>query len=165
MDLSEDDVIEILKLFEHSKFDYLHLEEGGRKITVSKGGFMPTAPDAPARTDQAPARAAVPAAPQPAPKPAVAAIDEGLVAVAAPMMGKFYAAPSPSDPAFVAKGARVAAGATLGLIEVMKVFASVKSEIPGTVETILVGNGESVEYGQALFLIRPDLPAADKSAA
>ena len=39
MDLTEDDVLEILKLFEHSKFDYLHLEQGGRKITVSKGGL------------------------------------------------------------------------------------------------------------------------------
>ena len=72
------------------------------------------------------------------------------------MMGKFYAAPSPSDPPFVEIGQRVAAGATLGLIEVMKVFASVKTEIAGVVERILVANGQSVEYGQALFFIRPE---------
>jgi acetyl-CoA carboxylase biotin carboxyl carrier protein len=160
MDLTEDDVLEILKLFEQSKFDYLHLEEGGRKITVSKGGFVPAATDAmPVRVETAPSQAPVrgPApVSQPAPKPEIAVIDEGLVAVTAPMMGKFYAAPSPSDPPFVASGQRVAAGATLGLIEVMKVFASVKSEIAGAVEKILVANGQSVEYGQALFFIRPD---------
>lgn len=165
MDLTEDDVLEILKLFEHSKFDYLHLEQGGRKITVSKGGFVPAHTDAapvqasaaPAARTDAPSRAGPPAAaPQQAPKPEVAIIDESLVAVAAPMMGKFYAAPSPSDPPFVEVGQRVAAGATLGLIEVMKVFASVKSEIAGVVEKILIANGQSVEYGQALFFIRPD---------
>lgn len=160
MDLTEDDVLEILKLFEHSKFDYLHLEQGGRKITVSKGGFVPAQADAaPARIDAAPApgRASPPPpVPPAAPKPEVAVIDENLVATTAPMMGKFYAAPSPSDPPFVEIGQRVSAGATLGLIEVMKVFASVKSDIAGVVERILVANGQAVEYGQALFLIRPD---------
>jgi acetyl-CoA carboxylase biotin carboxyl carrier protein len=173
MDLTEDDVLEILKLFEHSKFDYLHLEQGGRKITVSKGGFVPSQADAapvrtnaaPARADAAPGRAGPPpAVPQPAPKPEIAVVDEGLVATTAPMMGKFYAAPSPSDPPFVEIGQRVAAGATLGLIEVMKVFASVKSDVAGVVEKILIANGESVEYGQALFFIRPDLPGGKSTA-
>ena len=165
MDLTEDDVLEILKLFEHSKFDYLHLEQGGRKITVSKGGYVPARTDAePARTDAAPGRPGPPpAVPQQAPKAEIAVADEGLVAMTAPMMGKFYAAPSPSDPPFVEIGQRVAAGATLGLIEVMKVFASVKTEIAGVVERILVANGQSVEYGQALFFIRPDLPPGGKS--
>jgi acetyl-CoA carboxylase biotin carboxyl carrier protein len=158
MDLTEDDVLEILKLFEHSKFDYLHLEQGGRKITVSKGGYVPARTDAePAPTDAAPGRPVPPpSVPQQQPKPEIAVVGEGLVAMTAPMMGKFYAAPSPSDPPFVEIGQWVAAGATLGLIEVMKVFASVKTEIAGVVERILVANGQSVEYGQALFFIRPD---------
>jgi len=166
MDLTEDDVLEILKLFEHSKFDYLHLEQGGRKITVSKGGYVPAGTvTEPARTDAAPGRAGPPpAVPQQAPKAEIAAADEGLVAMTAPMMGKFYAAPSPSDPPFVEKGQWVAAGATLGLIEVMKVFASVKTEIAGVVEKILVANGQSVEYGQALFFIRPDPPGGKSTA-
>ena len=165
MDLTEDDVLEILKLFEQSKFDYLHLEQGGRKITVSKGGFVPVqtgsapvqASPAPALTDATPGRAGPPPSlPQPTPKAELAVPEEGLVAMKAPMMGKFYAAPSPSDPPFVEIGQRVAAGATLGLIEVMKVFASIKTEIAGVVEKILVANGQSVEYGQALFFIRPE---------
>jgi acetyl-CoA carboxylase biotin carboxyl carrier protein len=159
MELTEDDVLEILKLFEQSKFDFLHLEEGERKITVSKGGYVS------ARTDAPRAAAAVAAAPSgatssapaqpPAPAPAAAA-DAGLVPVTSPMVGKFYAAPSPSDPPFVETGAKVAAGATVGLIEVMKVFASIKTESAGVIERILVANGQFVEFGQTLFWLRPD---------
>ncbi|HEY4403732.1 MAG TPA: acetyl-CoA carboxylase biotin carboxyl carrier protein [Xanthobacteraceae bacterium] len=156
MELTEDDVLEILKLFEQSKFDFLQLEQGERKITVSKGGYVS------ARTDAAPAAPARPApapgaaAPQTAP---VAPVEHGLLPVTAPMVGKFYAAPSPSDPPFVVPGAKVAAGATVGLIEVMKVFASIKTETAGVIERILVSNGQFVEFGQTLFWIRPDKPA------
>lgn len=156
MELTEDDVIEILKLFEQSKFDFLQLQQGERKITVSKGGYVP------AGTGMAPAPAPVtPTAPQPsATQPAVKAeappIDAGLVPVTAPMVGKFYAAASPSDPPYVEQGSKVAAGATVGLIEVMKVFASIKTETAGVIERILVSNGQFVEFGQPLFLLRPD---------
>jgi acetyl-CoA carboxylase biotin carboxyl carrier protein len=162
MELTEDDVLEILKLFEQSKFDFLQLEQGERKITVSKGGYMSARADAalaaaPARP--APATGvALPAAAGPQAVPASAAPDHGLLPVTAPMVGKFYAAPSPSDPPFVLPGTKVAAGATVGLIEVMKVFASIKTETAGVIERILVSNGQFVEFGQTLFWIRPDPP-------
>jgi acetyl-CoA carboxylase biotin carboxyl carrier protein len=157
MELTEEDVLEILKLFEQSKFDFLQLEQGERKITVSKGGYMSARADtalaaAPARLVPA-AGVALPAA-----VPASAAPDPGLLPVTAPMVGKFYAAPSPSDPPFVMPGTKVAAGATVGLIEVMKVFASIKTETAGVIERILVSNGQFVEFGQTLFWIRPDPP-------
>ena len=161
MELTEDDVLEILKLFEQSKFDFLQLEQGERKITVSKGGYMSARTDAalaaaPARPLPA-AGAAPPAAAGPQIPPAESAAPEpGLLPVTAPMVGKFYAAPSPSDPPFVVPGTKVAAGATLGLIEVMKVFASIKTETAGVIERILVSNGQFVEFGQTLFWIRPD---------
>jgi acetyl-CoA carboxylase biotin carboxyl carrier protein len=85
-----------------------------------------------------------------------AAPEPGLLPVTAPMVGKFYAAPSPSEPPFVTPGAKVAAGATVGLIEVMKVFASIKTETAGVIERILVSNGQFVEFGQTLFWLRPD---------
>src|ERR1700676_4634938 len=161
MELSDDDVLEILKLFEQSRFDFLQLEQGERKITVSKGGYVS------ARTDAALAAAsarlppaaggAPPAAAGPQTLPAAsAAPDPGLLPVNAPMVGKFYAAPSPSDPPFVMPGTKVAAGATVGLIEVMKVFASIKTETAGVIERILVSNVQFVEFGQTLFWIRPD---------
>jgi acetyl-CoA carboxylase biotin carboxyl carrier protein len=154
MELTEDDVLEILKLFEQSKFDFLQLEQGERKITVSKGGYVS------ARTDAAPARAlpaaaVSTAAPQAAPAES-SAPEPGWLPVTAPMVGKFYAAPSPSDPPFVLPGTKVATGATVGLIEVMKVFASIKTETAGVIERILVSNGQFVEFGQTLFWLRPD---------
>src|SRR6202008_1971758 len=97
MELTDDDVLEILKLFEQSKFDFLQLQQGERKITVSKGGYVPTggaaaapAPIAPVAAAPAPTAAAEPA------RKADAAIPEGLAAITAPMVGKFYAAASPS---------------------------------------------------------------------
>jgi acetyl-CoA carboxylase biotin carboxyl carrier protein len=157
MELTEEDVIEILKLFENSKFDFLQLEQGERKITVSKGGYVPAgAAAATASAAPTPPRPQAAAAPQPAAKAEPAPIPDGLVPVTAPMVGKFYAAASPSDPPYVEVGTRVAVGATVGLIEVMKVFASIKTETAGVIERILVTNGEFVEFGQPLFLLRPD---------
>ena len=79
------------------------------------------------------------------------------------MVGKFYSAPAPSDPPYVEVGSKVAAGATVGLIEVMKVFASIKAETAGVIERILVSSGEFVEFGQPLFLLRPNVIARRSS--
>ena len=156
MELTDDDVLEILKLFEQSKFDFLQLEQGERKITISKSGYVSARAEA-LPAPSAPAVAATAAASAAPPLPAAReAVEEGLLPVTAPMVGKFYAAPSPSDSPFVIVGARVAAGATVGLIEVMKVFTSIKTETAGVIERILVSNGELVEFGQTLFWIRPD---------
>jgi len=160
MDLTEDDVLEILKLFEQSKFDFLQLEQGERKIIVSKRGCVPVTSD----TRLVPAQPIAAATP-PAAEAESVAVEGGLVPVKAPMVGKFYAAPSPTDPACVGKGARVAEGATLGLIECMKVFTSIKTEMAGVIERIVVCNGQFVEYGQTLFLIRPDQTPGRTGAA
>jgi acetyl-CoA carboxylase biotin carboxyl carrier protein len=166
MDLSDDDLMEILKIFEQSKFEFLHLEQGELKLSVGKKGYAPAAPVSAAPQPIAPPApvAAAPAAgpwakaatPAPAvPAAPVAPVADGLVAVTAPMVGKFYAQPSPADPPYVAVGSKVEIGGTLGLIEVMKVFTSVQAEVAGTIEQIVVTNGQSVEYGQTLFLMRP----------
>jgi len=161
MELTDDDVLEILKLFEQSKFDFLQLEQGERKITVSKGGYVLAGVGGAGVAVSSAASSAAPApspmsVPQPASKPAAGSIPDGLAAVTAPMVGKFYSAAAPSDPPYVEVGSKVAVGATVGLIEVMKVFTSIKTEIAGVIERILVSNGEFVEFGQPLFLIRPE---------
>src|SRR5258705_13870987 len=98
MELSEEDVLEILKLFEQSKFDFLQLEHGERKITVSKGGCVASAgsaavhalPKTAMTPSAAPATvASVLAAPTSASPDAKAPVDSGLVPVTAPMVGKF----------------------------------------------------------------------------
>src|SRR5262245_24316163 len=164
MELTEDDVLEILKLFEQSKFDFLQLEQGERKITVSKGGYVLAGVGGAGVAVSSAASSAAVAAPSPSPTPipqpaaksAAGSIPDGLAAVTAPVVGKFYSAAAPSDPPYVEVGSKVAVGATVGLIEVMKVFTSIKTEIAGVIERILVSNGEFVEFGQPLFLIRPE---------
>ena len=166
MELTEDDVLEILNLIEKSDFDYFELEVGDLKLTVAKGGYVPASADgsaAPATAAPAPAVEASVAAPQTETAAAQesAAIPEGLVAINAPMVGTFYVAPDPESPPFVEKGARIDEDTTVGLIEVMKVFSAVRAGVNGVIEEILIENAGAIEYGQALFLVRPDEPDAD----
>ena len=164
MELSEDDVLHILKLIDESKFDYFQLEVGELKITVSKGEPIPLN-SAPQQAAAAPA----PAAPAVSPKPSAAApatqaqpvnvearaAAEGLLTVTAPLLGTFYVAPEPGAPPFTQIGAHVTEDTTVGLIEVMKVFNSVRAGVKGTIVEAVAQNGQFVEYGQTLFLVKP----------
>jgi acetyl-CoA carboxylase biotin carboxyl carrier protein len=166
MDLTEDDVLHILKLIDESKFDYFQLEVGELKITVSKGEPIPlassnTAASPSPASGAAEPRKATPAAPRsavqsPAPKvDASAAVAQGLVPITAPLLGTFYVAPEPGAPPFVQVGAAITEDTTVGLIEVMKVFNSVRASVKGTIAQVVAQNGQFVEYGQTLFLVKP----------
>mgnify|MGYP001163218014 FL=1 len=161
MELSEDDVLHILKLIDESKFDYFQLEVGELKITVSKGDPIPLA-----GSTQAVAASAAPvvaAAPKPvaaptaaAPSaPKAAAIPAGHLAVTAPILGTFYVAPEPGAPPFVTVGQQVTEDTTCGLIEVMKVFNSVRAGVKGTIVEVVAPNGGFVEFGQTLIIVKP----------
>ncbi len=165
MELSEDDVLHILKLIDESKFDYFQLEVGELKITVSKGDPIPIASPAvqtatpvaaPASSSTAAAKphltptastAAAPAKP--------AAIPEGMVPITAPLLGTFYVAPEPGAPPFVKVGQQITEDTTVGLIEVMKVFNSVRAAVSGTIVEVVAQNGQFVEFGQPLFIVKP----------
>lgn len=160
MELSEDDVLHILKLIDESKFDYFQLEVGELKITVSKGEPIPLgSPAQPAAVIPAPASAPKPvAAPAPAAAPAApkaAAIPAGHLAITAPLLGTFYVAPEPGAPPFVQVGQQVTEDTTCGLIEVMKVFNSVRAGVKGTIVEVVAANGGFVEFGQPLFIVKP----------
>ena len=166
MELSEDDVLHILKLIDESKFDYFQLEVGELKITVSKGDPLPVAGAAPqpvalnAAPSAAPAAAAKPAvAPAPASSApaakAAATIPEGMLAITAPLLGTFYVAPEPGAPPFVTVGQQITEDTTCGLIEVMKVFNSVRATVKGTIVDVVAQNGQFVEFGQPLFIVKP----------
>jgi acetyl-CoA carboxylase biotin carboxyl carrier protein len=168
MDLTEDDVLHILKLIDESKFDYFQLEVGELKITVSKGEPIPLASSsASAAASPAPAPGivtppkATPAAPPPAaqsPAPKVdagAGAAQGLVPITAPLLGTFYVAPEPGALPFVQVGAAITEDTTVGLIEVMKVFNSVRATVKGTIAQVVAQNGQFVEYGQTLFFVKP----------
>jgi acetyl-CoA carboxylase biotin carboxyl carrier protein len=161
MELSEDDVLHILKLIDESKFDYFQLEVGELKITVSKGDPIPLAGAAPqpvavnAAPTPAPALAAKPAAAPAAPAAKPAAIPEGMLPITAPLLGTFYVAPEPGAPPFVKVGQQITEDTTVGLIEVMKVFNSVRATVKGTIVEVVAQNGQFVEFGQPLFIVKP----------
>ncbi len=160
MELSDDDVLHILKLIDESKFDYFQLEVGELKITVSKGDPIPlagsTQPVAVSAAPVAAPAAAVKPVTAAAPSaPTAAAIPAGHLAVTAPILGTFYVAPEPGAPPFVTVGQQVTEDTTCGLIEVMKVFNSVRAGVKGTVVEVVAPNGGFVEFGQTLIIVKP----------
>ena len=167
MDLTNEDVLNILKIIDESGYNDIRLEIGDLKLHVQKergvGGELPFAPApaavAPAAAVPAQIRpaplAAVPAAPAAA-APAAVALAPGEVAVPAPLLGIFYRAPSPGEKPFAEVGQKVKAEDTICIIEVMKLFNSVKAGVSGTVTQILAENGKMVEHGQVLIHGRPD---------
>jgi acetyl-CoA carboxylase biotin carboxyl carrier protein len=162
MELTEDDVLHILKLIDESKFDYFQLEVGELKITVSKGDPIPltstaqtvtAAPIAGAPVAARPAATATNAPAAQAAKPV--AIPEGMLPITAPLLGTFYVAPEPGAPPFVKVGQQITEDTTVGLIEVMKVFSSVRATVNGTIVQVVAQNGQFVEFGQTLFIVKP----------
>ena len=86
---------------------------------------------------------------------AAAARAAGLVEIKSPMVGTFYASSSPDSPPFAEVGTDVTSDTVVCIIEAMKVFNEIKAEVEGEIVEVLVGNGEPVEYGQPMFLVKP----------
>ena len=81
---------------------------------------------------------------------------EDLIEINSPIVGTFYATPSPDSEPYVDIGSEVQAQTVVCIIEAMKVMNEIKAEVSGTIVEVLVTNGQAVEYGQALFRVRPD---------
>ncbi len=129
------------------------ISDGDRTITV-KGKKCPPPPPMSMPVSMAAAPAAAPAAPAaPAPTPAAAAPAPAGNIVKAPIVGTFYAAASPDEPAYVKVGDTVKKGDVLMIIESMKLMNEVVSDFDGVVEEIFVANGDAVEYDQPLMRI------------
>jgi acetyl-CoA carboxylase biotin carboxyl carrier protein len=151
MDLRK--IKKLIDLLEESNLAELEIKEGEEVVRLSR---VPKN-TAPAVAAPAPV-AAAPAVAAPAPVaaatevPAANALPAGHV-VKAPMVGTFYASASPSTPAFVKVGQQVKAGETLGIIEAMKMFNQIEADVAGTVQAILVENGQPVEFDEPMFVI------------
>jgi acetyl-CoA carboxylase biotin carboxyl carrier protein len=87
--------------------------------------------------------------------PAAPAVDPDLITVNAPLIGTFYRASSPQSRPFVEVGSTVQTGSVLCIIEAMKLMNEIECEVGGTVDEVLVDNGRAVEFGEALFRVRP----------
>ena len=142
---------EVVRIVQETGVAEIAVEEEGTRVSVRRT-------EEPASVEAAPMDASEPTTAVP---PLEAAVGEpptdGAIRVEAPMVGVFYRAPHPGAPPFVQEGDAVAPGQTLCILEAMKLMNEVKADVEGVVRTIHVQNGESVEYGQALFDLEPVL--------
>jgi len=152
-------VKKLIELLDESGIAEIEITEGEDSVRISR-----YASGAPAMVAAGPPPAT--AAPAASRNPASAATgdesadtaaepEEDGAAVTAPMVGTFYASPSPGAPAYVQVGDRVSEGDTLCIIEAMKMMNQIESEVSGVIKSIRVQNGDPVEYGQVLFVIDP----------
>jgi acetyl-CoA carboxylase biotin carboxyl carrier protein len=169
MSLSHEDVKRLLELLDASKFDELHLETDGTKLTLRRNGAGSPAiatPSSPTSTTskvpEPPVIAANPApvnAPAPAYAPTQASIagepPTGLIDIRASMLGQFYGAPKPGAAPFVTVGSKVTRDTAIGIIEVMKLMNSIAAGVDGEIVEILARNGELVEFDEVLMRVRP----------
>ncbi|PJE79753.1 Biotin carboxyl carrier protein of acetyl-CoA carboxylase [invertebrate metagenome] len=155
-------VKKLIELLEESHIDELEIHEGEESVRISRyAKNNPIAPVAyPAYMPQQSAPASVPVegtAPTPvATQLAQETTETQAVSghqVKSPMVGTFYTSPSPSTPAFASVGQTVHKGDVLCIVEAMKMMNQIKADKSGTIEAILVDNGQPVEYDQPLFII------------
>ncbi len=153
-------VKKLIELLEESGIGEIEIKEGEESVRISRGVSGTLA--APASYAPAPAPVAV-TAPAPAPVAAAPAAEAEAPAAApaaasghvvkSPMVGTFYRSPSPSSPSFVEVGKTVKAGDVLCIVEAMKMMNQIEADVSGTIEAVLVENGEPVEFDQPLFSI------------
>ena len=158
MALTHQDVVNILNIIDESDYDELRLEFGDLKLHVQKHVALTDAgASPPMRIEERTSAAKVVPIPHAeiAPHTSLEAIPPGMVAVGAPMLGTFYRASAPGENPFVEVGDKVSATDTVCLVEVMKLFNSVKAGVAGTVVSILVENASMVEFDQAMVIIDP----------
>lgn len=149
MNLSDDDIREILKLIDESNLDELHIETEGFVLHVLKGANA-GANDVFRTPLREGVREASPPAAAEAPKPEA---QDGAVMIESPMLGTFYRAERPGADPFVDVGAEVEADTIVCIIEVMKMMNSVPAGVAGTIVEVCCENAALVEYGQPLFRV------------
>jgi acetyl-CoA carboxylase biotin carboxyl carrier protein len=159
MDLRK--IKKLIDLLEESNLAEIEIKEGEESVRLARtptGGApvsyapAPTYAEAPRPAQAMPMQSPVEAATGGRPAEGGPALPDGHV-VRAPMVGTFYASPSPDKPAFVSVGQAVKAGETLGIIEAMKMFNPIEADIAGTVLAIQCESGQPVEFDQPLFVI------------
>ena len=146
-------VKKLIELLEESGIDELEIREGVESVRISRHSKTPAQPyyaPAPAPV-AAPVAAPAPAAPVAAEAPSAPALNGHVVK--SPMVGTFYRTPAPTSPAFVEVGKTVKVGDTICIVEAMKMMNHITAEKAGVIESILVENGQPVEFDQPLFTI------------
>ncbi len=149
-----DKLRELVELMDKHDLTEVSLSNADQKWRLRRGPsevpVVAAQPQAP--LPAAPQAAAAPVAP---PAPAESAAQDDLLEIVSPTVGTFYAAPSPDDPAFVKIGSKVEPSTIVCVVEAMKVFNQIPAEVSGTIVEVLINNGDSVEFGQPMFKVRP----------
>ena len=164
--MNQKELKELIEFLIEKDITEFELERGDVKVRIKRGGehtvvhshgeprfyAVPPAPVPAAELG------AVPAVPPPpsAPAPAAPAPEEGLHTVKSPIVGTFYEAPSPGAPPFAKVGDSVEVGQVLCIVEAMKLLNEIESDVAGEIVKKLATNGQPIEYGQELFVIRPN---------
>ena len=150
-------VKELIEMMKVNDLSELEIVDGQMRIALKRGPG-PAGPQIVAMSPVVPAPAAVAAGspPEQQPESIPAAQPEGALEITAPIVGTFYATPSPNAEHFVEVGSHVDTDTVVCIIEAMKVMNEVKSEVRGVIKKLLVENGAAVEFGQPLFLVEPE---------
>ena len=149
MDLKQ--IHDLIKVVNKSNIGEISIEDKDGKVTIKQKEEKITVSSAPAQVYTAPASAAPVAS---APVAATAATDN-LITIKSPMIGTFYRRAAPDKPLMAEEGTEVNVGKVVCIIEAMKLFNEIESEVKGTIVKILVDDASPVEYDQPLFLVQP----------
>lgn len=159
------EIREIIKLVDSSSIDEFVYEVDGAKVKLKKNGVVVTETVAPKNVETAPVvQQSAPATSVAAPAPAKveeapatpASNDPSLHKIVSPMVGTFYAAPNPDSPAYVKVGDKVGDETIVCIVEAMKLFNEIEAEVKGEIVEVLAKDGDLVEYGQPLFLVKAE---------
>jgi acetyl-CoA carboxylase biotin carboxyl carrier protein len=153
MDLKQ--IHDLIKVVNKSNIGEISIEDKDGKVTIKQKEDKITVTSAPAQTVYAAAPAAPSAAAPVASAPAAAPAADNLITIKSPMIGTFYRRASPDKPLLAEEGTEVSAGKVVCIIEAMKLFNEIESEVKGTIVKVLVEDASPVEFDQPLFLVQP----------
>jgi acetyl-CoA carboxylase biotin carboxyl carrier protein len=152
-------ITKLIEIMKENGLEEIEIKHGDDKIFLKRSqpqqpaigvpvmrpepGVLPVGPESPGAANQLSGRQAIP-------------IEEDLVEIKSPIVGTFYATPSPDSEPYVDIGSEIGPQTVVCIIEAMKVMNEIKAETTGTIVEINVNNGQAVEYGQVLFKVRPD---------
>ena len=151
MDLKQ--IHDLIKVVNKSNIGEISIEDKDGKVTIKQKEDKITVTSAPAQVyAAAPAAAPVASAPT---APAAPVVADNLITIKSPMIGTFYRRAAPDKPLMAEEGTEVSPGKVDCIIEAMKLFNEIESEVKGTIVKVLVEDASPVEYDQPLFLVQP----------
>lgn len=146
------EIQELINFLSESGLEEVNIETGDFKVSIKRSAEQHFV-SAPAMQAPQAIAASAPAAPAPAAESSAPA--SNLIEIKSPMIGTFYRSSNPESPAFIEVGSSVSIGDPVCVIEAMKLFNEIESEVSGKIVKVLVDNAQPVEYDQPLFLVEP----------